>query len=153
VAVVVDASAMVAAVLGRSPGAVALRRRLTTETCHAPHLVDAEVGSVLRRHVLRGELAPADGARLLRAGSALVDHRHEMTGALAAAAWSLRDNVGFYDGLYVALATGLRASLLTADERLAAAPGLRCVVERVGISGGGATGRRGPGAPTPGRTG
>jgi predicted nucleic acid-binding protein len=57
-----------------------------------------------------------------------------MTGALATAAWALRSNVTFYDGLYVALAVGLAVPLLTADERLSRAPGLGCAVELVGAA-------------------
>jgi len=34
-----------------------------------------------------------------------------------------------YDASYVALAEALDVALLTADERLAGAPGLRCTVE------------------------
>ncbi|HEY5362093.1 MAG TPA: PIN domain-containing protein [Streptosporangiaceae bacterium] len=128
---VIDASGLVIATLGRSPAAAALRRRLASEVCHAPHLIDAEVGNVLRRHVLRGELAAADAEALLHASAPLVDHRHEMTGALATAAWALRSNVTFYDGLYVALAVALTAPLLTADERLSRAPSLGCTVELV----------------------
>ena len=40
---------------------------------------------------------------LLRFGAPLVDHRHQMTGALARA-WALRPDLSFYDALYVALA-------------------------------------------------
>jgi len=99
--------------------------------CHAPHLIDAEVGNVLRRHVLRGALAAPDAGALLHSSVPLVDHRHEMTGALATAAWALRSNVTFYDGLYVALAVALAVPLLTADERLSRAPGLGCAVELI----------------------
>lgn len=43
-------------------------------------------------------------------------------------AWELRDNVTFYDALYVALAEQLEESLITLDERLArAASGLVAV--------------------------
>jgi predicted nucleic acid-binding protein len=129
---VIDASAMIVALLGRSAEAAGLRRRLGAEVCHAPHLIDAEVGNVLRRRVLRGDLAAADAGRLLHLAGPLVDHRHQMTGALARAAWALRNNVSFYDGLYVALATALAAPLVTADQRLSMAPGLGCVLERVG---------------------
>src|ERR1022692_1294539 len=129
-ALVIDASGMVIALLGRSDEAAALRGRLGAEVCHAPHLIDAEVGNVLRRHVLRGDLAAADAEALLHSSMPLVDHRHEMTGALATAAWALRDNVTFSDGLYVALAVALAAPLLTADERLSRAPNLDCAVER-----------------------
>jgi predicted nucleic acid-binding protein len=131
-ALVIDASAMVIALLGRSHEAAALRGRLVAEVCHAPHLIDAEVGNVLRRQVLRGGLAAADAAALLHFSGPLVDHRHQMTGALATAAWALRQNVIFYDGLYVALAVALAVPLVTADQRLARAPGLNCVVEQAG---------------------
>lgn len=59
----------------------------------------------------------------------MIDHRHEMTGALASGAWALRENVGFSDGLYVALAGALEVPLLTADQRLQRAPGVPCAIE------------------------
>jgi predicted nucleic acid-binding protein len=130
-ALVIDASAMVIALLGRSGRAAALRGRLGSELCHAPHLIDAEVGNVLRRHVLRGDLAGSDAEALLHLCGPLIDHRHQMTGALAGAAWALRENMTFYDGLYAALAAALAVPLLTADARLAKAPGLACTVEQV----------------------
>ena len=43
--------------------------------------------------------------------------------------WELRHNLTSYDACYVALAEALDVPLLTADERLAGAPGLRCTVE------------------------
>jgi len=46
-------------------------------------------------------------------------------------AWDLRENVSFYDGLYVALAEQLEALLLTLDARLAEAPGVRAQIELV----------------------
>ena len=129
---VIDASALALALLTDTTAASALRRRLSDEVCHAPHLIDAEVGNVLRRNVLRGKLAAADAGALLRASAQLVDIRHEMTGRLAQVAWTLRDNVTFYDGLYVALAAALAVPLLTADGRLVRAPRLGCAVELVG---------------------
>lgn len=131
-ALVIDASAMVIALLGRSAEAAAMRQRLGSEVCHAPHLIDAEVGNVLRRRVLRGDLAAADAEALLHASTPLVDHRYEMTHALAQAAWALRQNVSFYDALYAALAAALAVPLMTADTRLWRAPGLGCSVEHVG---------------------
>lgn len=131
-AVVLDASALATVLLGRSERAGALRERVKAEACHAPHLIDAEVGNVLRRHVLRNHLTASDAEALLVAGEALIDVRYEMTGLLARAAWRLRDNVSFYDGLYVALAAALSVPLLTADERLSRSPRLGCTVEQVG---------------------
>jgi len=42
--------------------------------------------------------------------------------------WELRDNLSVYDGWYVALAESLETVLVTADRRLAEAPGPRCTV-------------------------
>ena len=128
-AIVVDASALVLGVLGRSPTHRSLRLRLAGETCHAPHLLDAEIGSVLRRRTLRGELAPAVAESLLLAAAPLIDHRHGLTPSIARAAWALRDNLSFYDALYVALAQALSIPLLTADLRLSRSPALPCEVE------------------------
>ena len=44
-------------------------------------------------------------------------------------AYELRDNVTAYDAAYVALAEALECPLVTADGRLAKAPGVRCEVE------------------------
>jgi predicted nucleic acid-binding protein len=46
--------------------------------------------------------------------------------------WALRHSLSAYDATYVALAEALSAtSLLTTDARLAAAPGIQCVVDVV----------------------
>ena len=50
---------------------------------------------------------------------------------MAEVAWTLRNNVTYYDALYVALAARLGYPLLTADARLARAPGLPCAVELI----------------------
>ena len=47
-------------------------------------------------------------------------------------AFELRDNVTAYDACYVALAEALDATLVTADARLAAAPGINCRVQVLG---------------------
>lgn len=119
---VVDASALVLATTEATAEAGAVRTRLARSVCHAPHLIDAELGNVLRRKALRGELDPALGATVLRHAPALIDHRYDHRGVLAEAAWSLRENLTFYDALYVALASALDATLVTADARIAASP-------------------------------
>ncbi len=129
---VVDTSALVLATTATTPAARALRGRLVGEVCHAPHLLDAEFGNVLRRMAARDELAADLAERLLELGPGLVDHRHRQSGALGRAAWSLRANLTFYDALYVALAAALDVALVTADARLAASPRLPCPVEVVG---------------------
>ncbi len=57
-------------------------------------------------------------------GVGQVPHR-----ALLPRCWPLRQNVARYDAAHVALAQGLAVTLVTADGRLAAAPGPRCTVD------------------------
>lgn len=86
----------------------------------APELLDAEVGSALRRAVRHRNIDADRAAEALGELRKLPIHRvsHER---LAQFAWLLRDNVSFYDGLYVALAQLLEKPLLTFDARLARA--------------------------------
>lgn len=126
----VDASALIYAATESGLGATDLRHRLASEVCHAPHLIDAEFGNVLRKKVLRGEMTSAHAEAVLRAAPSLINFRHEHE-ALAMAAWRLRDNVTYYDALHVALAVGLGTVLVTADKRLASSK-LPCQVRLVG---------------------
>lgn len=126
---VVDAAAVVSA-LGRTNAVgVAAEKRITESTCHAPHLLDAEVGQVLRRGERRGEISEETARTALGVLATMIDHRYPHSGRLADMAWELRHTVSFYDGLYVALATLLGVPLLTADVKLSKAPGLSCAVE------------------------
>lgn len=114
----IDASATIAAVTDGGPLGEVARHELRGRHRHAPHLIDAEVGNVLRRMARRGELDPAHAERARRLGEALVHQRHAHDGPLAQRAWQLGDRFTFYDALHVALAEGLRCPLLTADLRL-----------------------------------
>lgn len=125
---VVDASAAADAVLRPDGVGDVVRTVLATAHCHAPHLIDAELGSILRRLMLRNELGVELTAQRLGQAHRLVDVRHEMTGPLTDTAWRLRHEITFYDALYVALAIGLGRPLLTSDGRLAAAARAHCAV-------------------------
>jgi predicted nucleic acid-binding protein len=129
---VVDASAVVKALAYQNAIGEAANQRLTEATCHAPHLVDAEVGHVLRRAERRGEISTETARTLLAALPAVVDRRYPHTGLFAELAWEFRHTITFYDALYVALATVLDLPLLTTDVRLAKAPGLTCAIELIG---------------------
>jgi predicted nucleic acid-binding protein len=127
---VVDASVLFE-VVADTADAPRLRERLRADRDQgAPHLVDAEVLSVIRTRHRAGAL---DGT----AASQAVEDLRLWPGerwshrVLLPRAWDLRANVRSYDALYVALAEALEATLLTLDRRLAAAPGLRCPVEIV----------------------
>jgi predicted nucleic acid-binding protein len=126
---VVDASALVLAMTGKTDDAHALRARLPGMRRHAPHLVDAEVGNVLRRHARARLISSAEAGAALRSLRALVQHRYPHAGPLAELAWQYRDSLSFYDALYVALAVLLGVPLLTADVRLSKVG--RCTVELV----------------------
>ncbi len=123
---VIDASVMVAQLV--EPGRLTepVLRDLAVGA-EAPHLLDAEVGHVLRRRVRLGFLSLADGAFAIRNLRHAPIERTPHT-ALADRAWDLRDNLSFCDALYVSLAEQLEVPLLTFDARLAGAPGLRCEV-------------------------
>jgi len=97
----------------------------------APHLVDAEVGHVLRRAVARGDLTTSLATAALSDLASFPLHRVAHVGLLHRA-WALRENVSFYDGLYVALAERLDEPLVTLDARLATAPGVAAQVVVVG---------------------
>lgn len=128
---VIDASALVLAATSRRDPARELRRRLAVEDTHAPHLVDAEYGNVLRRMVGRDELDAELARHLLELAPGFVNYRHGHRGRLALAAWARRENLTFYDALYAALAAALDVPLVTADARLASAAALPCHVDVV----------------------
>lgn len=121
--IVVDASAAMVAALRDG----AARRAIGDEFLAAPGLLDVEVASGLRRMVATGRLDSVDGRRALGLVARLGVRRHRMT-PLLGRIWALRDTVSAYDAAYVALAEALACPLLTADGRLARAPGLRCMV-------------------------
>lgn len=127
--IVSDTSALLDVLLRREK-AEAIKARLLGSglTVHVPHLLDAEVAQVLRRHVATGAISRERGRELL---TDLVDlpmqrHPHDW---LLPRVWELRHNLSTYDALYVALAEALDASLVTRDARLAAAPGHSAKVE------------------------
>ncbi len=122
--IVLDASAFIDAVDGRP----AVLDRLASEDLHAPHLLDVEVVSALRR------LVAADRFDAQRAADALSilersDIRRYPHLPLVKVAWSLRGQVSAYEATYVALAAVLDAPLVTTDRKLANLPSLPCVVE------------------------
>jgi predicted nucleic acid-binding protein len=129
--IVIDASALVEYLSGAAL-AREVRERIdgTSSWLWAPHLVDAEIGHALRRGVRLGQVqnkAARDALLKLRELRLMRIEHH----LLVERAWALRDNVSFYDGLYVALAEELGAPLVTLDARLAAAPGLKVEVDVV----------------------
>jgi predicted nucleic acid-binding protein len=129
--IVVDASALFASVGERGSSGAVARIRLAQEELHAPHLVDLEVAEATRGRLLRGLMTVEQAAWAIEALGLLPMVRHGHT-ALLPRISSLRDNLTSYDACYVALAEQLGAVLVTADRRLANAPGPRCRVDVLG---------------------
>ena len=126
--IVVDASVIVTALADDGSDGDRARDRLRGERLAAPHLLDLEVTSAWRRLVAGGELDERR-ARLALAdlqGLRVDRVRHA---ALLDRCWELRDKLTVYDAAYVALAELLDVTLLTADGKLAKAPGPRCLIE------------------------
>jgi len=122
--IVVDASAFLDAVDGQR----GVLDRLAGEDIHAPHLLDVEVASALRRLVATGRVDETYALASLRVLEQADIHRHPHQ-PLLPIIWSLRDRVSAYDAAYVALAAALEAILVTTDRRLASVAGLPCAVE------------------------
>jgi predicted nucleic acid-binding protein len=107
---------------------VRVRARLGNERLVAPHVIDLEVVSAWRRLVAAGHLDDRR-ARLALADLGSLRLERVPHGPLMDRCWELRDNLTVYDAAYVALAELMEVDLLTADARLAAAPGIRCRIE------------------------
>ena len=126
--VVVDASILVQLLLAL-PGHRRIAQRLVrASTLHAPHLVDLEVMSAIRKAMLRGLVPDAIADRAMTEIGALSLHRYPHA-PLRPRIWELRHTVTPYDAAYLALAEVLDAPLLTLDARLRTAPGHGAVVE------------------------
>jgi predicted nucleic acid-binding protein len=120
---VVDTSAVLAALADRTPDASLVSRLADDGDLHAPHLIDIEILHALRGLVRGGKLSAdrADDVRTDVAALAITRYGHE---PLADRVWALRDNLTAYDAVFVALSEALEIPLITCDARLAAAPGI-----------------------------
>ncbi len=125
---VLDASVVVdALVVAGRPGDLGRAELRKLAELQVPAIFTAEVTSALRALVHRKALDP------IRAVTALTEILAMKTLSypfepFARRAWELRDVMTVYDAWYVALAERLETDLVTADKRLAGAPGLRCPV-------------------------
>ena len=129
---VIDASAATELLLAR-PVAEAVADHISDHglNLHAPHLIDVEIVSAVRRLVASGD------ARVERGEEAIADlldlpmarYSHDI---LLPRIWELRENFSPYDASYVALAEALTEQgvpLLTTDARLARAVRAHTAIE------------------------
>jgi predicted nucleic acid-binding protein len=126
--IIADASFLVMALGDDGADGARARERLRGEELAAPHLVDVEVTSVLRRSVLNGTITVQRATQALQDLADLAIERVIHT-TLLPRIWELRSNYTAYDACYVAVAELFHAPLLTYDARMASAPGARCTFE------------------------
>lgn len=107
---------MVDALVG-NPANPELLALLADGELHAPALIDYEVASALRGHVLGGKLADAQLEDATEDFTAMRIERYPLS-TMMRAVLDLRANYTVYDAAYVVLAQALDAPLVTADAKL-----------------------------------
>jgi predicted nucleic acid-binding protein len=116
--IVLDASVIVELLIN---GPMALPIRFTLARRHesfaAPHLVDVEVISAIRRLVVGQRIDPHRTDEFLAALAALPLERFSHT-PLIGRIWELRQNFTAYDAAYIALAEATSSTLYTCDQKL-----------------------------------
>ncbi|MBW3611128.1 MAG: type II toxin-antitoxin system VapC family toxin [Actinobacteria bacterium] len=126
--IVIDASALLEAVAFEPVNTALVERLLGADGLSAPHLVDVEVLSALRRLVAAGDMTAGSASdlkdRIL--GLSLRRYPH---GGLTDRMWNLRHDITPYHASYVALSEVLEVPLVTADGHLARAAGHRATIE------------------------
>jgi predicted nucleic acid-binding protein len=125
--IVVDASVLANVVGYDGTDGDRAREAVRGHELSVPDLVDVEVVSVLRRRWLAKTMTARRFSTAIDDLSALPADRYPVLPFMPRA-YDLRANVSAYDATYVALAEQLDCALLTADRRLAAAPGPRCTI-------------------------
>lgn len=114
--IVLDASAAVELVFATLPGA-AVAQRLRGEAVHSPAHFDVEVIGAIRRAVVRRLITDHEGLVAVADFQSLPVRRWP-TKPFVERAYRLRSTHTVADGVYVALAEGLAAPLITCDGRL-----------------------------------
>jgi predicted nucleic acid-binding protein len=126
--IVVDASAVIAALVNYGDSGRWAERQLRSARLAAPHLMPAEAANVLRRAEYNGKISPGVAGHAYRD---LIDLRVELHSfdRFATRVWELRGAITSYDAWYVAIAELLDAPLVTLDAKLSRAPGTTCRFE------------------------
>lgn len=127
--IVLDASAAIEWLLQTPAGQrIDVRIYSRGESLHCPHVMDLEVAQVLRRLSREGALSArrAEEAIADLMSLRIVRYPHFV---FLSRIWQRRHNLSAYDSAYVVLAEEIGATLITRDQRLAAALGKTALVE------------------------
>jgi predicted nucleic acid-binding protein len=125
VTIVVDSSAVVAALLDQGADGIWARSGLRGQELAAPAHLHVEVSNVLRKAVLAGRV-PREVAALAHRDLVQLPVTVFPFEPLSDRVWELHPGVTAYDAAYVALAEALGAPLWTLDRKLVTASGPRC---------------------------
>ena len=130
--IVVDASAITELLLRTDLG-IRVEQRLyrDDDDLHAPHLLDVEVLSALRRLVHTREVLAERAEEAIEDLALLRIIRHGHLD-FATRVWELRQNVTAYDAMYLALAESLDATVLTCDRPFGRVTGHSARIEVIG---------------------
>ena len=127
--IVIDASVLANALADDGVDGATARGRLTDAApIAAPDLIDVETVAVLRKRWIAGNLTDQRFSDAIEDLEDLYLTRYPAL-PLMRRAFELRSNVTAYDATYVALAERIGCTLITADQRLANAPTITCLVE------------------------
>jgi predicted nucleic acid-binding protein len=123
--IVLDASAAVEYLTDAGEAGEWVRATIESEDeLAAPHLVDLEVVSAIRKKLLRKELTRVQAEHALDDFCDLELVRYCVTEFIGEI-WDLRSALTPYDAAYVVLAEAFDSTLVTTDDRLARARGHR----------------------------
>lgn len=126
--IILDASAAIDLLLEKDePGDWVARRVAAEENVGAPHLIDLEVLSSLRRLLSRREVSVTRARDALTGLGELGVIRYAVT-ELLERIWQLRGSLTSYDAAYVVLSETFDVPLVTTDRHLVRARGHRAEI-------------------------
>ena len=123
----IDASALVAALVDQGPDGRWASSALASDRLAAPELLLAEASNTLRQLERRGALTPFEAAAAHQTMLRL-DVELFVFEPFATRVWELRHNLTAYDAWYVAVAEMVGGRLATLDRRMARAEGPLCEI-------------------------
>ena len=118
--IVIDASIVLHIIADTKVDASVLQKVRSSGDLVAPHLIDLEFLSAIRRQTRLKEISETRALESITDFSELKIHRKSVQ-HLNSEIWKLRNNITPYDAAYVVLAAELGVPLLTRDKKLAQA--------------------------------